>query len=31
MILNRPLPERYATDSSTAAGIFRRIFGRKDV
>jgi hypothetical protein len=25
------LPERYAADSSTAAGIFRRIFGRKDV
>ena len=27
--LTRPLPERYAADSSTAAGIFRRIFGRK--
>ena len=29
--LTQPLPERYAADSSTGAGIFRRIFGRKNV
>jgi hypothetical protein len=29
--LTRPLPERYASDSSTARGIFDRIFGRKGV
>jgi hypothetical protein len=29
--LTRPLPERYAADSSTGGGIFRRIFGRKGV
>jgi len=27
--LTRPLPERYAAESSTGAGLFRRIFGRK--
>jgi hypothetical protein len=27
--LTRPLPERYAADSSTGAGFFRRIFGSK--
>ncbi len=30
-LLTRPLPERYAADSSTISGIFRRIFGRKGV
>lgn len=30
-VLTRPLPERYAADSSSAASIFRRIFGREDV
>ena len=29
--LTQPLPERYAEDSSTGGGIFRRIFGRKGV
>jgi len=29
--LTRPLPERYAADSSTMADIFKRIFGRNDV
>lgn len=29
--LTQPLPERYAADSSTGGGIFRRIFGRKNV
>ena len=29
--LTRPLPERYASDSSTGGGIFQRIFGRKGV
>lgn len=29
--LTRPLPERYAADSSTGAGILRRIFGCKGV
>lgn len=29
--LTRPLPERYAGDSSTGAGLFRLIFGRKGV
>src|SRR5262249_32654830 len=27
--LTRPLPERYAAEPSTGAGVFRRIFGRK--
>jgi hypothetical protein len=30
-LLIRPLPERYASDSSTVAGLVRRIFGRKGV
>jgi hypothetical protein len=28
--LTRPLPERYAGDSASRAGVFRRIFGRRD-
>jgi len=30
-VLTRPLPKRYAADSSTIADIFRRIFGRERV